>query len=443
MFRLAIAFTFTLALALPGYTQQPNPREKKVRDDKTKVEAEGYWIYNDMPKAFEEAKKTGKPIVVCLRCLPCEECVKMDDELVNTDPALRPLLDKFVRVRVVSTNSLDLSLFQYDYDQSFACFLLNADGTIYGRFGTRSHRTEWIGDVSLPGLAKALQGALDLHGDYPKNKDGLARKRGPAPEFPTPEKFPTLTGKYGPKLNYEGNVMQSCIHCHQIGDAQKAFYRAKKEPLPERILFPYPHPKSLGLILDPKECATILKVEPDSHAAKVGFEAGDVIKQMDSQPILSIADVQWVLHNTVEGGEKIKILLLRKGNPHFLVLDLPKGWKQNEDISWRSSSWGLRRMTTGGMLLESLSAADRPAGVPKDGMALRAKHVGQFGPHAAAKNAGFLQGDVIVSYDGKMDLLRETDLIAYSLQNRKVGESVKVSIVRGGKTMEMTLPMQE
>ena len=48
-------------------------------------------------------------------------------------------------------------LFQFDTDQSFAVFLLNADGTIYGRFGTRSHRTEWYGDVSVDGLAKALQ----------------------------------------------------------------------------------------------------------------------------------------------------------------------------------------------------------------------------------------------------------------------------------------------
>src|SRR5262249_48319071 len=108
----ALALTLTLTLAAPA--QQPNPREKKVRDDKAKVEATGYWIYNDLPRAFDEANKTGKPMIVVLRCIPCEECVKLDDDLVNSDPVLRPLLDKFVRVRVVSTNSLDLSLFQYD-----------------------------------------------------------------------------------------------------------------------------------------------------------------------------------------------------------------------------------------------------------------------------------------------------------------------------------------
>src|SRR5437763_6465895 len=92
---------------------QPQNREQKVRDDKAKVEADGYWIYNDLPKAFAEAKATGKPVVVVLRCIPCEACVKLDDDLVNTDPVLRPLLDQFVRARVVSTNGLDLSLFQF------------------------------------------------------------------------------------------------------------------------------------------------------------------------------------------------------------------------------------------------------------------------------------------------------------------------------------------
>lgn len=438
MLRCLSVLTLTLTLTLPAAAQ--NPREKKVRDDKVKVEADGFWIYNNLPKAFDEAKKEKKPIVVVLRCLPCEECVKLDDNLVDKDPTLRPLLEKFVRVRVVSTNGLDLSLFQYDYDQSFAVFLLNADGTVYGRFGTRSHRTNWVGDVSLDGLAKALEGALDLHAAYPKNKEALAAKRGPAPLFPVPEKFPSL-GKYGPELDYKGNVVQSCIHCHQIGDAIKDVYRKKKEPLPEAVLFPYPHPKSQGLILDPKECATVLKVEKDSAAEKSGFKAGDQIKSLNGQPLLSIADVQWVLHHTPADGAAFTADVVRDGKPAAVTLTLPKGWRQADDISWRSSTWGLRRVGTGGMLLEQIE--ERPAGVPKTGMALRAKHVGQFGPHAAAKAAGFLVGDVIVSFDGRTDLLRETDLLAHALRARKPGEKVKVEIVRGGKTMEMTLPMQE
>ncbi|MBJ7494860.1 MAG: thioredoxin family protein [Gemmataceae bacterium] len=111
-------------------------REQKVKDDKTKNEASGFWHYNNFTKGVEDAKINKKPMMVVLRCLPCEECVKLDDELMEKDTVIKSLLEKFVRVRIVGTNGLDLSLFQFDYDQSFAIMFLNADGTIYGRYGT-------------------------------------------------------------------------------------------------------------------------------------------------------------------------------------------------------------------------------------------------------------------------------------------------------------------
>lgn len=415
-----------------------NPREQKVRDDRVKVEADGFWIYNDLAKAFAEARRTGRPLVVALRCIPCEACVKLDDSLVDTDPVLRPLLDKFVRVRVVSANGLDLSLFQFDTDQSFAVFLLNADGTIYGRFGTRSHRTNWVGDVSVAGLAKALDGALDLHAGYPKNKDLLAAKRGPAPEFPTPEQFPALKriGTYTSTLAATGNIVPSCIHCHQIGDARKDFYRAKG-PVPEEVLFPYPHPKAIGLTLDPKERATVEKVVPDSPAARAGFRAGDAIASLNGQPLLSVADVQWVLHRTPAEGGTVKAEVRRAGQAVEIPLTLPAGWRRADDLSWRASSWGLRRTALGGLMLED------PAGPGAGAMALKVKHVGQYGPHATAKAAGFQVGDVLVSYDGKADFRRETDLLAYGVTARKPGDKVPVTVLRGGKKVELTLPLPD
>jgi hypothetical protein len=438
---ILLALSMLLTATGPAAAQT---REQKVHADRKKVEAEGFWIYNDMAKGIAEARKTGKPMLVILRCIPCEECVKLDDDLVDQDPRLRPLLDKFVCVRVVSTNSLDLSLFQFDYDQSFAAFLLNADGTVYGRFGTRSHRTAWSDDVSIEGLARALEGALELHAQYPKNKAALAAKRGPAPEFPTPEKYPAHQGKYGPKLTYEAKVVQSCIHCHQIGDAQRDLVRQRRQPMPEQLLFPYPHPKALGLILDPKQCATVLRVEEGSRADHAGFRAGDVIQRLQGQPLLSIADIQWVLHHTPPEGAALKVTVRRDGRDVNLALTLPNGWRRRDDTSWRVATWGLRRMATGGLLLESVPADERRRmGLAESDMALRVKHVGEYGPHAAAKKAGFLKDDIVVAFDGRSDLAREADLIAHALRERKAGERVEVVVHRNGKRVALTLPMQE
>ena len=65
-----------------------------------------------------------------------------------------------------------------------------------------------------------LEAALELHKKYPANKASLAGKRGPAPRFNVPEEYPSLRGKYKSTLDYEGQVVQSCIHCHQVRDAE-------------------------------------------------------------------------------------------------------------------------------------------------------------------------------------------------------------------------------
>jgi serine protease Do len=423
------AILVVFILTTPLAAQNPT-REQKVRDDKKKVEAEGYWVYNNLAKATADAKKTNKPLVVVMRCIPCEECVKLDDDLVNSDPVLRPLLDQFIRVRIVGTNGLDLSLFQFDTDQSFAVFLLNADGTIYGRFGTRSHRTNWVGDVSIKGLAKALQGALDLHLKYDSVKSSLEGKRGPTPEVPTPEQFPSFQNKFTNRLDYEGtNVVKSCIHCHQISEAKHSYHREKTGSIPEEILFPYPHPKTIGLTLDPNERATVKDIVPRSAAAKAGFHSGDVIQSLAGQPLLSIADVQWVLHHVPASGGTIQADVHRGGKTVSIPVTLESGWRRTGDISWRASTWGLRRMATGGILFEE-----------SDGKLL-AKHVGEFGAHAAAKNAGVKKGDVMVSFDGKV-FSRESDLLFYALTKRKIGEKVPVVFERAGKSVSVSLPIQ-
>ncbi|MCA9036757.1 MAG: PDZ domain-containing protein [Planctomycetaceae bacterium] len=439
---MLLAFVLILSLT-SEVSAQKKSREEKVREDKARVTEEGFWIYNDLPAAFQQAKQTGKPILVVLRCLPCEECVKLDDELVDQDPVIRPLLEKFVCVRQVSTNGLDLSVFQYDTDQSFAVFMLNADKTIYGRFGTRSHRTEWFGDVSLPGLAEALKGALALHADYPANKSSLTGKTGPAPLFASPEKFPSLKDRFTDSLNYKGDVVKSCIHCHQIGDAIRDHYRATGEPIPESVLFPYPHPKSIGLILNPEVKSEVKSVEPSSLAEAAGFQANDDIVSLNNQPILSIADVQWVLHSVPPEGGMVSATVNRGGKPVNLTLSLPQHWRRMGDISWRVSSWGLRRMATGGMRLATVESTERSRlNLANGKMALKVTHVGQYGAHATAKKAGFRVDDVIIQVDQRDDLLTETDLMLYGCTEKKAGESVRVTILRNGQKKTLQLPMQ-
>ena len=437
-----LSLSWLLLILVPG-AALAQTREEKVRGDRQRVEEEGYWIYNNLPKAFEQAKAEDKPIIVVLRCIPCEECVKLDDELMDNDPAVRPLLDKFVRARQVSTNGLDLNLFQYDTDQSFAVFLLNADGTIYGRFGTRSHETEWFGDVSLKGLASAMEGALLAHKNLPRVKSKLVAKRGKPLEFASPEKYPHLRDKFTDKLNYQGDVVKSCIHCHQIGDARRAYYRDQGKPIPDKLFFPYPHPKTIGLVMDPDVRGLVKSVTPDSPASSIGFQGGDTILTMNNQLILSIADMQWVLDGVESSGGTVSINFRRGYKNLTHELKLFEGWR-NSDISWRVSSWPYRRMVTGGMRLEEASDDVREEyGLAESQMALHVKHVGQYGKHAVAKRAGFKKDDIIISYDGKTDLMTDSQLMHYGVNQCKVGERIDVVLLRGDQKKTFKLLIQE
>ncbi len=136
MLRLGVSpFVCAFLIGLPATAQD---RPTKVRNDKARVEADGFWIYNDLPRGIAEAEKSRKPLLVVFRCIPCEACAQLDEQVVERDPIVQDLLAQFVCLRIVHANGMDLSLFQFDFDQSWAAFFLNADMTIYGRFVART-----------------------------------------------------------------------------------------------------------------------------------------------------------------------------------------------------------------------------------------------------------------------------------------------------------------
>jgi S1-C subfamily serine protease len=244
-------------------------------------------------------------------------------------------------------------------------------------------------------------------------------------------------------LNYEGDVVASCIHCHQIGDARRNYYWTRSKPIPEKLLFPFPHPKSIGLVLDPARRARIKKITEDSPAENSKLRAGDDILTIDSQPMLSMADVQWVLHNTTSNSAELPVTVKRGTEICRLTLTLPAGWRRLDDPRWRVSSWGLGRMMTGGMRLKPLTDEERAEHGISSGMALKATHVGKYGQHATARRSGFREDDIVVEYDGRNDLKREADLFAYANGKFRPGDKVQIKYLRGGRLRTATLAIQE
>lgn len=439
----------TLRLLLPlvasgllstAFAEAVKDREGAVRKDKAEMQNDSRWIYNDWQKGFTEAKRTGKPLLVVLRCVPCKGCMGLDASVL-TAPDLVPLLDQFVCVRLINANAIELAKFQFDYDLSFSTLFFNADGTVYGRYGSWSHQKDPEEKTTL-GYKRSLEAALAVHTAYPVNRAVLAGKQGGPTPFATPIEIPLLAGKYKRDLDWEGKVVGSCVHCHQIGDAYRSFYRDQGKPLPNDLIYPMPMPETVGVTLEPDHVARVKSVAPGSLAAKAGVQAGDEFNTLGGQLLLSIADFAWALHRAPESGP-LPATVKRGKAQTALTFSLPAGWRTQSDISRRVGTWPMRAMAFGGMILTDLPDEERlMRGLAKDKLGLFVKGLGQYGKHAAAKNAGFRKDDVLVELDGKSARITEGELLGQLLQQTKPGQKLKATVLRGSQRVELMLPMQ-
>jgi hypothetical protein len=391
-----------------------------------------HWLYCDLPEAMSQAKESGKPLLVVLRCVPCPPGKTLDAAVMQPSADLEKLERQFVCVRVVHTKGLDLSLFQYDYDMSWAAMFLEPDGTILGRYGTRvaSGKEKSDSHISLAGFRKAAERALALHQHYPANKAQLVEKRSSrAPDYSVPEKIPGLDERAKGTLKKE-----NCIHCHMVREfALRAKWEAGK--LTADDLKIYPMPERIGLTMDIDDGLLVKSVAEGSAAEEAGLEIGDELVSLSCQPLISLADIQWVLHNTADE-DTIPVTLKRDGELLTKKIEVGGNWKQS-DIAWRASSWyGLRQ----GLKTEPLSSADKKArGIDEDSLALAVKNI--YDKAASLTRFGLKQNDVIVAVDDKTDAMSESDFLIWLRLNHGPKDSVKFTVLRGEDRRELTIPL--
>ncbi|MCH2180429.1 MAG: PDZ domain-containing protein [Mariniblastus sp.] len=344
-------------------------------------------------------------------------------------------------MRLVKANELNLAQFQFDYDLTFAVLFMNTDRTIYGRYGTRSSVEDAEKHMSMQGLAATMRGVLEIHeGDLEVDLSG---KQSLETDYRTPNDLPSLAGKFKSDLDYQGAVAKNCLHCHQIQDAQREIYRASGQPIPDRLLFPHPHPSVIGLVINPDTKATVQKVVPASPADRAGLRPGDKILSIDNQPILSIADIQWALHTAPDRGA-LEVEISRGDRQISKKVRLGKDWRFYGDLTWRVTSWPLRRMGTGGIVFRPATDQQRKAnGIPEDVMALRVHSLGKYGPHGAATRAGVKKDDIMTRYDGHAENWTPSQLLGYIGKFTRTGQKIQVTMLRKGQPKQLTLPIQK
>lgn len=329
-------------------------------------------------------------------------------------------------VRITNMRGVDLRLFDFDFDLTWAAFFMNAEGYILGRYGGRNEQAA-DAHLSLAGLKYAMQRALQSHPKAAKRAANLLPLE--ANEAARPEEFAAA------RRLKEGD----CIHCHQVYDFRREAFKGDWR---KQRVWVYPPPENLGLIMQVDQGDLVQQVISGSTAASAGLQPKDRLLWVvpgnagDPIPIASYADLQYALHRTAADAPHLSLAWERNGREHQAKLPLPDGWRRS-DISWRASMWGIAPPAS--VWGKDLNPQEKESlGLLPQRLAFRQ---GAYVPPQAAR-AGVRAGDIILGIDGLELEMTMLQFNAYVRLNYEVGDTVTLNLIRDGKRLDLPMKLE-
>jgi hypothetical protein len=308
----------------------------------------------------------------------------------------------------------DLRRFEFDYDLTWYAFFLNADGTVYGRYGGRDAASA-DARLSLKGLRYAMGQALEAHQTPPPPR--------PLPGDPDrPEDFAAAQRHKG------------CIHCHNINEFRRADLQALGKWDRESV-WVYPLPENVGVTLDIDVGNQVKAVRPGSPAEKAGLKAGDLVKQLGGHRVASFADASYALHKSPARGS-IPVTWARDGREQSAAIEVADGWRKT-NLTWRPSMLDI--LPSVPFSGDDLTAEEKKRlGVAPGRAAFRQDET----VHSTLRAAGIRAGDVVVGFDGQAVDGAIGDLLGHVRRNYLVGDTVTVDVLRDGKPVGVRLTLK-
>jgi hypothetical protein len=322
-----------------------------------------------------------------------------------------------VLLKVGNMRGLDLSLFDFDFDLTWAAMMFDDQRRVLGRFGGRDAETPGKYH-SLPALRYSLEQA------WQRFERGASL---PPPAAAAPNK---KIEEYAGAQRFSAGA---CFHCHNVAEFRREEKQAAGTWRKDEV-WVFPASQTLGFALELDQGNKVRDVRADSAAAKVGLKPGDTLISIHGYATASIADMQYALHQALAKGT-IEVRWQRGGKEMLGEITLPQDW-HHTDLSWR---WSLKSMKPLPQVHgDDLTAEEKQSlGLAPRQLAFRQ---GPFVPQAAAQ-AGIRIGDLIVGVDGKSPETSARQFEMYMRLNYQVGDTVQYDILRGKERIKIAVKL--
>ncbi len=313
---------------------------------------------------------------------------------------------------------MDIALFERDWHNAIYYFILNADEQIYLRYGGRDE-TSPEAYLNYEALELALKLGLEQHAKAQAGQ--LPAKPRPAPMYPSEM----------PLLKEEVMDAGRCVECHLVGDYQ--LLEKERAGVLDKLtdMFVYPDIKRIGIELDiPK--GLVVKAATGAMAG-AGMLAGDLIVDINGEPVLTFGDLQYEYNKVPRKAPSIELGVKRGDARLAFTAALPKEWWYT-DLYHRY--WTIEPQAY--FTSKPLSAERRKElGLPEDGLAAE---VVKVDPAAQVYNLHKLQaGDIITAVNGvdRDDFTENLDI--YIRLHVDSGDKFTARYLRNGESHEMAV----
>ena len=182
--------------------------------------------------------------------------------------------------------------------------------------------------------------------------------------------------------------------------------------------------------------AVVLRVLPDSPAAKAGFKVGDVVVEFNGKKIYRSSDLPLAV-GQADIGSKSKVAVIREGKSKTLTVTIAELPSEDQLAEQRPTAEpGKAEADKLGLRVESLTAEQRKQKeLDKRGVLVREVEAGP------ARSAGIRPGDILLMINNQD--VTSAEQFAKLIKSLPAGKSVPVLIQRGDAPVFLPLKIPE